>query len=207
MLFNRFENETANDPTLSKLRDVIHEEWPATREKCHKALHNYWNFREELIIEDGLIMNQERIVMPTTFRHENLNTIHHGHLGQQKCLLRARSAVFWLGITRDVTNLIQNCAICHAHKRKQQKQQILQPEPLYHPWQILSSDLSEFKGNQSLLISDKYSKFPIVRKLTSSTSRAIINHLKGIFAEHGIPERLTTDNGPQYPSQEIRDFM
>jgi hypothetical protein len=67
--------------------------------------------------------------------------------------------------------------------------------------------LFEFEGNQYLLISDKYSKFPIVRKLTSTTSRAIINHLKSIFAEHGIPERLTTDNGPQYASQEFSDFM
>ena len=200
-------NETANDPTLSKLREVIHEGWPATREKCHKALHNYWNFREELTIEDGLILKQERIVMPSTLRRGALNTIHHGHLGQEKCLLRARSAVFWPGITKDVTNLVQNCATCQAHQRKQQKQQILQPEPPCYPWQILSSDLFEFKGNQYLLISDKYSKFPIIRKLTSTTSRAIINHLKSIFAEHGIPERLTTDNGPQYASQEFHDFM
>ena len=200
-------NETANDPTLSKLREVIHEGWPATREKCHKALHNYWNFREELTIEDSLILKQERIVMPTTLRRGTLNTIHHGHLGQEKCLLRARSAVFWPGITKDVTNLVQNCATCQAHQRKQQKQQILQPEPPCYPWQILSSDLFEFKGNQYLLISDKYSNSPIIRKLTSTTSRAIINHLKSIFAEHGIPERLTTDNGPQYASQEFHDFM
>ena len=100
-------NETANDPTLRKLLDVIHQGWPATREKCSKALHNYWNFREELTIEDGLIQKQERIVMPNTL----------------------------------------------------------------------------------------------------SNSRPIINHLKSIFAEHGIPERLTTDNGPQFASQEFRDFM
>ena len=122
-------HKTANDPTLSKLRDVIHEGWPANKKKCPKVLHNYWNFREELTIEDGLILKQERIVMPTTLRHDTLNTIQHGHLGQEKCLLRARSAVFWPGITRDVTNQVQNCATCQAHQRKQQKQQILQPEP------------------------------------------------------------------------------
>ena len=50
-------NETANDPTLSKLFVVIHQGWSATREKCSNALHN---FREELTIEDGLILKQER---------------------------------------------------------------------------------------------------------------------------------------------------
>ena len=48
-------NKTGNDPMISKLCDVIYEGYLATREKCPKALHNYWNFREELIIEDGLI--------------------------------------------------------------------------------------------------------------------------------------------------------
>ena len=200
-------NETANDPTLSKLRNVIHQGWPTTREKCPQALHDYWNFREELTIEDGIILKQERIVMPTTLRHDTLNTIHHGHLGQEKCLLRARSAVFWPGITKDVTNLVQNCAACQAHQRKQQKQPIQQPEPPCYPWQILTSDLFEFQKNMYLMIADKYSKFPIVRKLTSTTSHAIINQMKSIFAEHGIPERLTTDNGPQYASQEFCNFM
>lgn len=75
-------HETANDPTLSKLRDVIHEGRPATKEKCPKALHNYWNFHKELTIEDGFILKQKQIVMPTMLRHDTLNTIHHGHLGQ-----------------------------------------------------------------------------------------------------------------------------
>ena len=110
-------HETANDPTLSKLRDVIHEGWPATKEKCPKALHNYWNFREELTIEDGLILKQEQIVMPTMLRHDTLNTIHYGHLGQEKCLLRARSAVFWPGITRDVTSLVHNYHLPSTSKK------------------------------------------------------------------------------------------
>lgn len=141
-------NDTANIPTLSKVWEVIHEGWPVTKDKCPKTLHNYWNFREEFTNEDGLILKQEQIVRPTTLRHDTLNTIHHAHLGQKKCLLQARSAVFWPGINRDITNLVQNCATCQAHQIKQQKQEIQLPEPPSYPWQILSSDLFEFKGNQ-----------------------------------------------------------
>ena len=57
-----------------------------------------------------------------------------------------------------------------------------------------------------MLIADLYSNFPIVRKLTNMSSSTIINHLKGIFDEHGIPERLISDNGPQYSSEEFRVF-
>ena len=38
---------------------------------------------------------------------------------------------------------------------------------------------------------------PSNMRISSST---IINNLKGIFDEHGIPERLISDNGPQYSS-------
>ena len=37
------------------------------------------------------------------------------------------------------------------------------------------------------------------------SSQAIVTHLKSIFAEHGIPAQLFTDNGPQYSSKEFKD--
>lgn len=198
--------ETTNDPTLSTLRDAIYKGWPDKREKCPVVLHEYWNFREELTIEDGIILKGDRIVVPTSLRKEILSIIHQGHLGQEKCLLRARTSVFWPGLTKDVVNLAKECDPCQRHQNKQQKQPILQPEPPNYPWQRLNSDLFEFKGHQYLLVSDQYSKFPVIRKLSSTTSQAIITHLKSIFAEHGIPAQLVSDNGPQYSAKEFQDF-
>ena len=71
------------------------------------------------------------------------------------------------------------------------------------PWQKLGCDLFDYQGAQYLLVADYYSKYPILRTLNSTTSAAIINHLKSLFAEHGIPESLVTDNGPQYSSPEF----
>ena len=169
-------------------------------------LFNTWNFREELTIEDGLILKGDRIVVPTSLRKEILSIIHQGHLGQEKCLLRARTSVFWPGLTKDVVDLAKECDPCQRHQNKQQKQPILQPEPPNYPWQRLNSDLFEFIGHQYLLVSDQYSKFPVIRKLSSTTSQAIITHLKSIFAEHGIPAQLVSDNGPQYSAKEFQDF-
>ena len=78
--------------------------------------------REELTIEDGLILKGERIVIPPTLRPEILDTLHKGHLGQEKCLLRARTTVFWPGITKDV---VKTGEACQKHQRHNQKQPIL----------------------------------------------------------------------------------
>lgn len=47
---------------------------------------------------------------------------------------------------------------------------------------------------------------PIIRKLSKTTSSAILRHLKSIFAEQGIPEALVTDNGPRYNNLKFEKF-
>lgn len=199
--------ETAKDQTLSLLKDTIYEGWPDNRINCPNLLLEYWNFREELTIEDGIILKADRIIIPTSLRPEILTTVHQGHMGQEKCLLRARTAVFWPGITKEITDLVQKCEPCQRHQRKLHKEPILQPEIPCRPWEQLSSDLLEYKQRHYLLLTDKYSRFPVVRLLSSTKSVAIINQLKSVFSEHGIPDQLSTDNGPQYDSKEFKDFM
>ena len=106
---------------------------------------------------------------------------------------------------------MKTCGASQKHQRHNQKQPILQPEPPSYPWQKVSSDLFDYKGHEYLLVSDQYSKFPIIRKLGSTvgntTSSVVINHLKSIFSEHGIPAQLLLDGGPQYSSHEFEKFV
>ena len=82
---------------------------------------------------------------------------------------------------------------------------ILLPLP-DRPWQRLGADLFELKGVTYLLVVDYYSRYPEVIKLTSLTSKSVITALRSIFSRHGIPEVLTSDNGPQFDSQEFQQF-
>ena len=198
-------DETKEDPTLSLLKETVFEGWPQKREKYTPLLHDYWNFREELTVEDGLQLKGDQILIPPTLRPEVLGIIHQGHLGQEKCLLRARTCVFWPGIRKDIINKVDQCEPCQKYQRKAPKEPILQPQPLCRPWERLSSGMFQFKGQQYLLLTDQYSRFPIIRRLTSTTSSAVIDNLKSIFAEHGIPLQLVTDSGLQYSSAEFDD--
>ena len=45
-----------------------------------------------------------------------------------------------------------------------------------------------------------------IAKLSGESSANVIKHLKSIFARHGIPQEMVTDNGPQYSSREFSKF-
>lgn len=53
---------------------------------------------------------------------------------------------------------------------------------------------------------DYFSRYFEVAKLTSTSSEGVIEHFKSIFARHGIPEVVRSDNGPQFASEPFRKF-
>ena len=73
-------------------------------------------------------------------------------------------------------------------------------------WQKVATDLFTLKGTCYLVVVDYFSRYPEVIQLRSTTSGSVVEALKAIFARHGIPETVVSDNGPQYASEEFAKF-
>ena len=91
---------TAKDPVMNLLKNMIYRGLPEYRKQCLHEIWDYWNFRCDLVLEDGLILKGDRIFIPKGLQENVLKTIHLGHQGDIKCILLARKAVFWQGITQ-----------------------------------------------------------------------------------------------------------
>ena len=74
------------------------------------------------------------------------------------------------------------------------------------PWAKLAVDLCAFQGRTLLVVVDYFSNYLEVESLTSVTSRSVIRVLSSLFARHGIPDVLVSDNGPQFASAEFASF-
>jgi hypothetical protein len=57
-----------------------------------------------------------------------------------------------------------------------------------------------------LLVVDYFSRYIEIARLQRPTTTEVVTHLKSIFARHGVPETLVSDNGPQYASREFSEF-
>ena len=196
---------TMQDQDLNKLKEVVFKGWPAYRKQCPQELWDYWTFRCDLVIEDGLILKGDRIIIPEILRGQILDALHTGHQGETKCLLLAKESVFWPGITNDIKQLVKDCDTCNKYQVEQPKLLLMQQDLPTRPWEKLGTDIFEFKGLKYLMIVDYYSRFPVIRLLSDISAETICNHFTSVSAEYGLPSIIIADFGTQYISQKFKD--
>ena len=108
----------------------------------------------------------------------------------------------------DIEQLVEACTTCQRYRPQEPRQPLKPTPPPERPWQQLGADFMTYDGSEYLVIVDYYSKMPIVRKMPTSqcNSAKMITVLKELFAEHGIPEEIRSDNGPQFASHLFAEF-
>ena len=196
----RIRAETAKDPELSALKEVVYNGWPTTVRELPSLIRPYWTFRKELSIEDSLIFKGHRIVVPQALQGEILSKLHASHQGVEKTKLRARTSVFWRNLNIDIEEMTKSCTICQELQPKQAREPLIQTEVPPRPWHTVGTDIFYLDDDEFLLIADYYTKYPFVRKIPkgNSTSKCVADLTKQIFGEQGIPRIVRSDNGPHF---------
>ena len=199
--------ETEKDETMKQLKQTINEGWPENKNCIPIAIREFWQYRDELSEVNGIILKGETILIPPSMRREMLEKIHVGHMGIEKCRRRAREIIFWPGMSSEISDLVSKCTTCLEFKNSNQKEPMI-PTPIpSRPWEIIATDLFSLDSINYILAVDYYSRYFEVGKLGSDTkSKTVIAHMKSMFARHGIPVEVKSDNGPQYSSYEFQEF-
>ena len=177
------------------------------RSKLPANLHAYWDYRDELTVESGILMKNSKVLIPDSLKQKYINEVHSGHMGVEATLMKAREFIFWKGYSADIKEAVEKCGICQSQDRRSSTRQKYVSEVPPHPWHTLGSDLFYFQRNDFLIVVDYFSKFLIVRKIPNSTSSVVIKELELIFSEFGRPFIFRSDNGPCYSSEEFKFFM
>ena len=128
---------TKADPILCELRETIPQGWPNTFREISKNLQPYWSYRDELAIENGILMKTDKIIIPKVMQPEILQKIHYGHQGMKKC----KSGVFFSNINQDINEIVQGCVICQEQQKVQCAESLKPHEISVRPRQIVASDL------------------------------------------------------------------
>lgn len=191
---------TKQNVDLQRVIQNMDEEWPVS------SCPQFYHVRGDLCCVDGLLLKKGRIVIPQALRQDILNRIHEGHLEIEKCKRRARESVYWPGLNKDIETLISKCETCQKHRSRQSKEPMVVMELPTSPWHKVGMDLFHFKGKDYLVVINYYSNYPEMALLTNASAACVITHVKSIFARHGIPHTVVSDNGPCFNSVEWQRF-
>ena len=102
--------------------------------------------------------------------------------------------------------MIRTCEICQEHGLRNNKDIVLAREIPFAPWTLVEMDIFTCKDLTFLLTVDVTSRFPVVRILSSETTRSVLNAIKGIYSNFGLPKRVLTDNGACFRSRDFNEF-
>ena len=200
------EIQQATSTELKNLHFVILSGWPERREDVHITARPYWDSRDQLVVQDGIIFKGTRIVIPPSLRSQMLKLLHESHLGVVKCKQRAREVMYWPAMNAQIEDTVRRCDRCAEYQNR------LPPEPLMPtpvpdlPFIEVGIDLFHFESKHYLILVDYYSKFIEVDELQDQTTSSTIQALKNQFCRHGIPEKCRSDNGPQFSSSDFQQF-
>ena len=108
---NKLRVSTQANDELALLKHTIMQGWPCSIKQVPPVLQPYLTFREELTVEDGLILKGARIVIPNKKHEAILKLIHEGHLGLNKCKLHTKDTVYWPGLNDQLEKPVLNYAL------------------------------------------------------------------------------------------------
>ena len=80
-------------------------------------IKEFFNVKDRLTLVDSIIVycfeNKEpRIVIPQCLRKKIIENLHAANQGATAMLSRARQAVYWPGMDKDITNHVNHCQEC-----------------------------------------------------------------------------------------------
>ena len=176
--------------------------WPAEI-KHDYALKPYWAVQSDITVAQGLLLNGTRLIIPASMRADILDRLHEGHQGITKTRERAKSSVWWPGLSKQLHAKVEKCDTCSKYRRQAPEPLLPSPTP-EGPWTKLGADLFHLDNSTYLLVFDYFSRFIEIAKLTSTTSSAVVERMKSWFSRLGVP--VISDNGPQFASETFRQF-
>nr|XP_054755667.1 uncharacterized protein K02A2.6-like [Lytechinus pictus] len=205
-LMTKIRDETMQDQTLQKLQDVILHGWPEKKKDIDSSLLAYFQVRDELGSEGGLIFRGERVLIPKVIQKDMMQKVHSSHLGVSGCLRRARDCLYWPGMSAQMKEYVEKCETCSSYGQKQQKETLQQHDVPSQPWRKLGADIFQLDDKMYLVTVDYYSGFWEIDFLENTKASTVVKKMRSHFARQGIPQVVITDNGPQFTADTFKDF-
>lgn len=95
--------ETENDKQLKQIKEYCEQGWPKDKSKCKENVKKFYKMSGEIYLEDGILLYNDRIIVPNSIKKKMLDQLQETHLGIVKSKKRAMKLLYWPGINTTQT--------------------------------------------------------------------------------------------------------
>ena len=155
-----------------------------------------------------------QLVLPEELRELVLQSLHNdmGHMGIERTLDLVRARFYWPKLAAAVEHKIKTCDCCVRRKALPEKAAPLVNIRATRPLELVCMDFLSLEPDTSntkdiLVLTDHFTKFAVAMPTPNQKAKTVAKYLWDNFIVHyGIPERLHTDQGPDFESRLIKEL-
>lgn len=162
---------------------------------------------EHMVLCNGMICIQKKMVIPATMQNQLIKTAHFGHSGIKRTYELLKLHAWFINMKLIVTELISKC-ICQTWVRRGVRTTVCMTEMPPGPMHTGACDYkgSLATGNLLFVFICMYARYPIVVEVPSTAFVHLKKILDNIFGMFGNPVKLLSDNGPPFTSNDMADY-
>ena len=202
----RLQAAAADSPQYQTLIELISNGPPVQKSMWPESLLQYFPYRLNLLVVDGIAMCGERPIIPASLRPEVLETLHAGHSGVTTMLAKAAQSLFWPSLKQDLIDLRAHCRDCTYAAPSNPAEPPQPPVQPDFPFSHICMDFFQVDATY-LAMADRYSNWLSIFKLAKDDSYHIIEVLRQYFTRWGIAKEVTSDGAAVFTSAAIQDFF
>jgi transposase InsO family protein len=201
-------NATAADLKMTKLIDTIKSGFPSTQHLTDPDIRQFFNARNDLWVNRGVVMFKNRLVVPSALRGKLLQVLHSAHQGVDGMNARAANSIYWPGMNASIRQKREGCTVCNRIAPSQAREPLQLLPPPDYPFQQLCMDAFQVGRNHYFAAVDRFSNWLLVFHIRCDpASKHVIESLRTIFMTYGTPQQLFTDGGLPFQAQDVKEFL
>jgi hypothetical protein len=200
MSIEEIQQASINDPELAEIRTCLQ------TNQLYKIPPPYQSLVDELCITNqNIVLRGNRIVLPAALRQQAISLAHDDHAGITKCKQCIQAKLWWPQMDKHVEEHIKCCHPCQLVAQPPRPEPMRPTELPKEPWTELAIDIcGPFPTGECIVVlTDYYSRWPEADILKTVTSATILKWLHSIFAQHGYPKILKSNNASYFTSTQF----
>ncbi|KZR96124.1 Uncharacterized protein APZ42_009713, partial [Daphnia magna] len=164
MVIDSLREVAAADAAYWELIAAVESGFSARRDRTAPSVRQYWTIRQELSVDDGLVLFGKRIVIPQRSRRDILAKLHVAHQGIVRMKRRARQTIYWPGLNNDIISMVERCQACQERLPSQQREPLLRDVLPERVFEEVTADLFESGRLHVLVYTDRLSGWPVIHR-------------------------------------------